>query len=129
MARRPERVKEAIRRLVSNLIQDELRDPRIGFVTITKVEITDDLRFAKIFYSVLGSEKVKKDTKIGLESAKKFLKMRIGDELKLRFTPDISLREDKSFECSQRIEDVLGRIKKEREDDENRRRNKGDKAP
>lgn len=126
MTRRREKVQEAIRRIISSVIQNELRDPRIGFVTVTKVQVTPDLRLAKIFYSVLGDEKTKKSTKIALQNANHFLKMKIGDELKLRFTPEVSFREDIVLEYSQKIEDILTRIKKEKKNGIRRRRG-GDK--
>ncbi len=108
---RKDRVAEAIKREVSQIIHDELKDPRLGFVTITGVEITADLRTAKIFFSVLGQEQEFKKTKGALESSSGFIRRLIGQRIKLRFTPEIIFRQDKSSEYSSRIQEVLNEIK------------------
>lgn len=127
MTRRTHRVAEAIRRVTSEIVQRHLKDPRIkGFITVTKVEVTQDLRLARIYYSVLGDEKKKKLITEGLRSAKNFIRRRVGDELKLRYAPDISLVIDKSFEYKERIDKVLKRIHKEVEDGNDRKHNKSD---
>ena len=127
MSRRTYRVAEAIRRVTSEIVQRHLNDPRIkGFITVTKVEVTEDLRLARIYYSVLGDEKKKKLVTEGLKSAKNFIRRCIGNELKLRYAPDISLVIDKSFEYKERIDKVLKRIYKEVEDGNDRKHNKSD---
>lgn len=127
MTRRTHRVAEAIRRVTSEIVQRHLKDPRIkGFITVTKVEVTQDLRLARIYYSVLGDEKKKRLVTEGLKSAKNFIRRRIGDELKMRYAPDISLVIDKSFEYKERIDKVLKRIHKEVEDGNDRKHNKSD---
>ncbi len=127
MTRRTHRVAEAIRRVTSEIVQRHLKDPRIkGFITVTKVEVTQDLRLARIYYSVLGDEKKKKLIAEGLKSAKNFIRRRIGDELKLRYAPDISLVIDKSLEYKERIDKVLKKIHKEVEDGNDRKHNKSD---
>lgn len=112
---RPERVAEAIRKEISTMIQEELKDPRIGFTTITKVEITPDLRYAKIYYTVLGNEKAKKSTEIALKNAKGFIKGHIGDRLKLRYTPEIIFKVDESIEYADKIERLFDKIHKEKD--------------
>jgi len=128
MTRRTERVAEAIRRLASEILHQELRDPRIaGFITVTKVEITPDLRFAKVFYSVMGDSKKKKLISEGLKSARSFVKKHIGDALNLRYTPDISFRVDPKLEYRARIDEVLSKIhgeEKNERDTKNKRSNK-----
>ncbi|MEE9499913.1 MAG: 30S ribosome-binding factor RbfA [Candidatus Omnitrophota bacterium] len=127
MTRRTHRVAEAIRRVTSEIVQRHLKDPRIkGFITVTKVEVTQDLRLARIYYSVLGDEKKKKLITEGLRSAKNFIRRRVGDELKLRYAPDISLVIDKSLEYKERIDKVLKKIHKEVEDGNDRKHNKSD---
>jgi len=121
MGVRPERVANAIRREVSSIIQKDLKDPRIGFTTITKVEITPDLRSAKIYYSVLGDEKVKKSTEVALGSARGFIQGLVGNRLKLRFTPEITFKVDKSLEYHEKIDKILDKIRREKEDKENRK--------
>ena len=109
MARR-DRVTEAIRKEVSLIIHEELKDPRLGFVTITKVELTPDLRLAKIFYSVLGKEEEHKKTKEALDSALGFIRRLIAQRINLRFAPEIVFKEDRSGEYSVRIEEVLNEL-------------------
>ncbi len=118
MTRRTDRVAEAIRRLMSEIMQKGLKDPRLaGFITIIKVEVTPDLKLAKIYYSVLESDKKKKLVKEGLESAKAYIRRIIGDELKLRYVPEIFFIVDKSSEYKARIDKILDKIRKEREND------------
>ncbi len=112
---RPERVAKAILREVSAILRDDLKDPRIGFTTITKVEITPDIRHAQIYYSVLGNEKQKRSTEIALKSANGFIKTLIGRRLKLRFTPEIAFIVDRSLEHQDRIDRLIERIHKEKE--------------
>lgn len=126
-SRRTERVAEAIRRIASELIHTGLRDPRIaGFITITKVGVTPNLRLAKIYYSVLGGDKEKTLAAKGLKSAKGFIRRHIGDELKLRYAVDISFRFDQSAEHRGKIDEILNKIHKEGEHDEDRENSKGD---
>ena len=108
---RQDRVAEAIRKEASLIIHDELKDPRIGFVTVTRVELTHDLRSAKIFYSVLGNEEAYKKTKLALDSALGFVRSLIAERIKLRFAPEIAFYEDRSTEYSVRIEEVLNEIR------------------
>lgn len=114
MARR-DRVTEAIRKEVSLIIHEELKDPRLGFVTVIKVELTPDLRFAKVFYSVLGKEEEHKKTKKALDSALGFIRRLIAQRINLRFAPEIVFKEDRSGEYSVRIEEVLNELKEQNE--------------
>jgi len=116
MGVRPERVANAFRKEISNIIHEELKDPRVGFTTVTKVEITPDLRNAKVYYSVLGNEKQKKATGIALDRAKGFIKKLVGDRIKLRFMPDLVFKMDKSLEQQDKMDRLFDKIKKERED-------------
>ena len=110
---RPERVANAIRKEISSMIQQELKDPRIGFTTITKVEITSDLRNATIYYTVMGSKKEKKSTDVALNRAKGFIKNKIGDNLQLRLTPDLIFVYDKSVEYRDKIENIFDKLHEE----------------
>jgi ribosome-binding factor A len=116
MGVRPERVQEALRHEISIIVHDHIKDPRIGFLTITKVELTKDLRYAKVYFSVLGDKKAKKRALYGLNSAKGYIKGIVGDNLKLRFTPELDFRIDDSFEKYQEIKDILDKLKKEQSD-------------
>ncbi|TRZ96404.1 30S ribosome-binding factor RbfA [bacterium] len=108
---RYEKVAEAIKREASLIIHDELKDPRLGFVTITGVELTQDLRYAKIFFSVLGKDEDYKRTKGVLDSASGFIRKLIAQRVKLRFAPEITFREDRSGEYSIKIQSILDQIK------------------
>lgn len=123
-SQRPGRVREAIREEASRIVHGEIKDPRLGFITITKVDLTDDLRFARIFFSVLGEDKEKKLALKGLNSAKGYIRGLLADRLKLRYTPDIVFVIDESIEHMKHIYGILDKLKKERSDAEGDR---GDK--
>lgn len=108
---RRERVEEAIKKEVSTIIHDELKDPRIGFVTITRVELSKDLRNATVFYSVLGKEESHKKTKIALDSALGFIRSLVAQRINMRFATELMFKEDYSVEYSVRIEEILNKIK------------------
>lgn len=118
---RPARVANAIRKQISSIIREDMKDPRIGFTTITKVEVTPDLKTAKVYYSVLGKEKEKKSTKAALKSAEGFIRGLIGDRLKLRFTPELVFIVDKSIEYHDRINKLLEEIHREEDGKEKER--------
>lgn len=111
---RHDRVQETIRREVSIIVHDLLKDPRLGFITITSVELTPDLRYAKVFYSVLGKDEDYVKTKQALDSAAGFIRKEVSQRVKLRLAPEISFREDRSGEYSVRIQEVLNEIKESR---------------
>jgi ribosome-binding factor A len=111
---RPERVQEALRQEISKIVQSEVSDSRIGFITITKVELTKDLRHAKVYFSILGDNKDKTLALKGLNSAKGYIKNIIGDRIKLRFMPEIIFKIDESLAYTKEIYDLLDRIKAEK---------------
>ena len=117
--KRADRVSEAIKREVSVMLTQEVKDPGIHFVTVTDVETTDDLRYAKIFVSIMGDEKTRQDSMKGLERAKGFLRAEIGRRLQLRYTPEIQFRLDKSLDHAMRIKGLLNQLKSSREKDGN----------
>jgi len=112
---RAEKVAEAIRQEVSTIIHDELNDPRLGFVTIIRVELSADLRNATIFFSVLGSDEAHVKTLKALESALGLIRKLVTKRLGLRFAPEIIFRVDRSSEYSVRIEEVLNEIHQKEE--------------
>ncbi len=118
---RKDKVAEEIRREVSLIIQEELRDPRLGFITITRVELTPDLRFARIFFSVYGDEKQWQDTQAGLDHANGFIRRMLGERLGLRFVPEIAFRTDHSSEYSVLIESQLAEIRGEQKETKEKR--------
>ena len=113
---RPVRVSNAIRKEIGNILHEDLKDPRVGFTTITKVDVTPDLRTAKVYYSVLGNEKNKKSTSAALKNAKGYIRGLIGDRLKLRFTPELIFVVDKSIEYHDRINTILEKINREKKE-------------
>jgi ribosome-binding factor A len=111
-ARRPDRVAAAIREEVATFLQEGVKDPRIvGLVTVTGVEVTRDLRHAKVFVSVMGSEVERASTFDGLASVAGHLRSRLGRALQLRLAPEVSFRMDESIERAARIESLLAEVR------------------
>lgn len=118
---RTERIGEEIKKLVSNLIMNELKDPRISPLTsIIDVEVTRDLRYANIFVSVYGSDEDKNNTLDALQHSAGFVRKEIGKNLKLRYTPEPLFKIDLSIEKGMYISDLLNKVnsKKDVEDSE-----------
>jgi ribosome-binding factor A len=105
--KRSEKVGDLIRKEISQILVGELKDPRIGFVTITKVAVSDDLRVAKIYYSVFGDEQQKEESYQGLESAKGYIKRELGRRVRLKYMPEINFLFDDSLEYGEHIEELL----------------------
>ena len=111
-SRRAERVAEGIREEVARFLSTDAKDPRIqGLVTVTAVEVPPDLRTARIFVSIMGSEEEKSSTLEGLDSLATYLRGILARTLRLRFAPEIEFRLDPSIERAARIEALLSRIK------------------
>ena len=110
---RIEKIQELMKQEISQIILRELKDPRIGFVTVTQVEVTGDLREAKVYVSIMGSEEQIKDTWKGLQSSLGFIRREVGQRIRLRVTPDLSFQLDKSLDYSAHIQELLVKIKKE----------------
>jgi len=101
------RVDEAVREVLSDAIAHEVKDPRVGFVTVTAVETSPDLRSARVFVSVLGSETVRRRSLDGLESAHGYLQKRVAGELRLKHTPALHFLYDDSTDRGMRIAELL----------------------
>ena len=110
---RQDKLQNAIKREISLIIHDELKDPRLGFITITKVELAADYRMAKVFYSVLGGDAAYKKCKEALNSGLGFIRHLVGQRVKMRFTPELLFKEDQSSEYSVQIQKILDEIKQE----------------
>ena len=108
---RVEKVQELMKQEISQIVQRELKDPRIGFVTVTSVECTGDLREAKIYVSIMGSEQQVKDSWTGLNRGLGFIRREIGKRIRLRFTPELTFELDKSLDYSAHIQELLLKIK------------------
>jgi len=113
---RQNRVSDLIRGEVSRLILRELRDPRIGFVTVTGATISPDLRNARVYISVLGGDKEQQATLEALKRASGFIRKEVFRNLRLRFSPTIEFQIDESLERGARIEEALRSIEAERRD-------------
>ena len=112
--KRADRVNALLQRELGTIISEELRDPRIGFTTVTAVEITDDLRSAKVHISVLGDDEKIASTMKALEEAKPYLRHELGSRVELRYVPDLTFVSDRSAERSARISTLLREAKEKR---------------
>lgn len=112
MSTRTERVGQEIQAAVAELIaRGSLRDPRIGFITITGVKMSPDLRVAKVFYSMLGNEQQRRDTQAGLDAAKGFVRREVTSRVKLRVSPEIYFAWDASVSEGDKIDRLLKEVK------------------
>ena len=109
---RPGRVGEEIKKVLSQLIQGELKDPRVGFVTVTGVDITGDLSQAKVYLSVFGSDEEKMASLKAIERANGFLRSELGKAIRFRHTPELIFKLDESIQYGSHIEKLLGDISK-----------------
>jgi ribosome-binding factor A len=108
--KRSQRLGELILAEISDLIAREIKDPRIGFVTFTRVDMSDDLRYAKVFASVMGSASEKARTLRGLSSATRYVRRHLGRALHLRYTPEITFLMDESLEHGAKIAQLLRQL-------------------
>ncbi len=108
--KRLDRVAELIKQCLGESILTKLRDPRLGFVTITHVTVTPDLKLAKVYYTVFGDEKSQKATAAALEHSRGFLQKEIAHEIKIRTTPVLSFHYDESIHEKTKIESILKKI-------------------
>lgn len=116
MTMRSNRVGEQMKKELSDIIGRKLKDPRIGFVTVTDVEVTGDLQQATVYISVLGDDKVKEQTLLGLSKSKGFIRSEIGQRIRLRKTPELSFEFDASVAYGNRIDSLLRDIKEPKEE-------------
>ena len=109
--KRADRVNALLQRELGMIISEELRDPRIAFSTVTAVEVTDDLRSARVHVSVLGDDEQIASTMRALEEAKAFLRHQIGSRTELRFVPELTFVSDRTAERAARISSLLREAK------------------
>ena len=112
------KVAEAIKEEVAQILQRELKDPRIGFVTVTRVTITPDLHHATVYYSMLETQSRAAETEAGLKSARGFIRKLLGERLRIRVTPEVTFRADPSLAEMARISKLLGDVRKSTEETE-----------
>jgi ribosome-binding factor A len=115
-SRRSQRVASQIKSEISWLIEHSLRDPDKGFVTVTRVRLSPDLKIASVYYSVLGGDKERDASKEALTRAKSFLKRELGGRIQLRVVPELRFFYDDSLDYSDKIADLLNKINKDESD-------------
>ena len=108
---RPDRVADLIRAELALLLTREVHDPGIGFVTITRVQMTPDLQQARVFYTVLGDDQARKNTGRAIERAGPFLRRQIGSRLRLKRVPELTFLYDESIAGQDRIEQLLNEVR------------------
>jgi ribosome-binding factor A len=114
---RTARVGEEFREVLAEEIP-KLKDPRVGFVTVTGVRVTPDLRLARVFYTALGDDRQRAATRAGLRSASAHLRAAIGKQVRLKFLPELRFEEDASIAQAERIDEVLRMLHRGEGDDE-----------
>ncbi|MDR1759019.1 MAG: 30S ribosome-binding factor RbfA [Fibrobacter sp.] len=111
MSRRMERLGELFREEISKLLQKGLKDPRIGFATINRVDVTEDLSYAKVYVSVMGSDKEKQSTMIGLRQSASFIRQVLGKGIKIRKVPELQFVLDENLEHAMHIQSILHELR------------------
>ena len=125
--KRKDRVGDLLKREIAQIIQNQLKDPGLGFVTITGAKLSADLKQARIFYSVLGDEDSKEKTASALKRASGFVQNEIGRRLKLKYTPEILFQFDESIEYGAHIEELIEKIHRD-EESEGEKTNQDEKS-
>ena len=115
MTQRMEKVQKLARKILGELIS-ELKDPRVGFATVTGVKVTPDLRHARVFVSVLGTPEEQERTMEGLESAKPRLRAELGHEMRMKYTPELVFELDTVEETAGRIEELIHKLHQEEQE-------------
>lgn len=111
--RRQVQIAEEIQQIVSYLLQREIKDPRVGFVTVTQVDVTQDIKYARIYVSVMGSPEEQKATMDALSSARGFVRRELASRMEIRQVPEVQFKLDRGLEYSDRINRLLNEIKSE----------------
>jgi ribosome-binding factor A len=118
--KRSEKVADLIQKEISQMLVKTLKDPRIGFVTITKVAVSEDCRMAKVYFSVIGTLPERERSTKGLDSAKGYVRKELGRRMGLRYTPEIMFQFDPSIEYAIHIGEVIHHLEQERERDKDK---------
>lgn len=111
--RRMERLDELLRQEIARLIAEEVKDPRVGFITVMNARVSPDLRHARVYVSVLGDEEAKGQAVEALQRAGGFLRARLGQLLEMKYLPELRFELDRSLERASRIEEILHRVRPE----------------
>jgi len=113
---RTQRVGDLIKREISDIIHRKLKDPRIGLLTVTDVSVTADLRYARVYFTVLGDETERHRAQIGLESARAFIQGEFGKRMRIKYTPELSFFYDESLQRGIHIDNILKELKEHHDD-------------
>lgn len=111
MGQRASQVAEELRKIVSMILLEDLDDSKLGFITVTRIEVTDDLRLAKVFYSVLGDQQQKELTAEALKENMGFIKRRAIERINMRYAMELRFELDESIEHSFKIDTIIKKIK------------------
>ena len=117
--KRSDKVADLIQKEISEMLVKTVKDPRIGFVTITRVAVSEDCRSAKVYFSVAGTPEERERSMKGLDSAKGYVRKELGRRIRLRYTPEVIFKFDPSIEYAIHIGEVIRKLKKEEETDGN----------
>jgi len=122
--KRPKRVAQLIQKEISAIIQRQIKNPQLGFVTITAVEVTEDLQHAKVYFTVYGSEEERISTEKLLKKMTSFVRYHVSQRIRLRYTPEIVFQYDETMERAARIDELINQIRREKNDAEGTRERK-----
>ncbi len=114
MKNRPSAVSHFLKREISQIIAHEMRDPRMGFATVTRVDMSDDLKHARVYVSVYGSERERNECLTALNHARGYIQHRLSPRVRLKYMPELSFVLDRSIEYSIHIDEVLKKIEDEK---------------
>jgi ribosome-binding factor A len=112
VTRRTKQVGELLREELTDIIRREVKDPRVGFMSITRVDVTPDLRTAQVYVSVLGTDEERQKTQEALHSAAKYIRFHLKPRLRMRQIPELDFRDDRSMEYAQQISDHMAEIRR-----------------
>ncbi len=112
--KRPKRVAQLIQKEINAILQKQIKNPLLGFVTITGVKVTDDLKHAKVYFTVYGSEQERISTEKLLKKMTSFVRYHVGQRIRLRYTPEIVFQYDETIERAARIDELINKIQEER---------------
>jgi len=115
---RAQRLAELLKKEIADILLKEIKDPRIGFVSVTDIDVSNDLRHASVYVSVLGNEDERQNTMEGLEKATGYIRKLIGERIKIYHTPEIIFKYDSSLEHGIHISHIIDEIKDENENDQ-----------
>jgi ribosome-binding factor A len=115
MQKRVDRVASLLMKDISQAIREDIQNPEIGFVTLTRVEVSKDIKSARVFYSVLGTDEEKKRTDLAIRNSAKEIKRIVNDRMNMRYAVDLRFIREEGLEHAFKIEEILGKIQKERE--------------